>query len=757
MIFLCAIFVITTLPADNGLLTFRGKNGYPFFNGKGQLDILIGDRVTPNSAGAVNLPSRRILSPHIKKDNHGSVWMIWQENEGAGRQVFFGRLLAGKITQRRSLSQGQAGAHYAPALAIAADDQPWVVWITQMQTKHRLKIQNLNTDQLWTLDPGTKIYSPCIVIDGYSHPWVFWVGSQDGVDKIFYSCCRGNNWIKPAILAPEPNTPQFHPAAAVEKNGNPWICWSGYDGNDYEIFTSRWNGSGWQTPIRISDNQLSADAQPAAALYLNSIPMVAWTRSHQGKRDVLLSYRENNNWRSGINISLNGQRNKSPVLITEGEKIALLWQSQNLILVKSISFFQLQTAPPPRKKEQMEVQSLHLGRNKFIGFGDSITFGSQNGPSMAVGYIPRLEVLLQKSFEAPFISNRGIPGEPTWEGLSRIDYVLSVDMALYLLLMEGTNDVSITDYSLDTTAFNLEQIILKASAYGVFPLLSTVIPRARARWTASARLRTQELNEKIEQLSQDRDVTLVDNYNEFYNFPESKGGYEALLSPDNLHPSNKGYEVMSETWYDHIRKIPFPPENITALKKHHLQAVELTWEQNQKIIPASKLKIYRIYRKRFGDKNFAQVGAVIKNVYNFTDFNVDLNQEYYYVISAVNEDDVEGPISETVVPVIGDPYAPINISTEILVNRAFLYQEYITVTTWSANTFNQGNFNITAYRIYRKEQGQADDMFELLREVDASQLEYRERNISSREQAEGYIYGVSSVDVDNNESIIGKG
>jgi len=723
------------------------------------LKIFICKPIQSDSAVAQNLTSQRILSPKIKKDISGNLWMIWEENRWGSRQILFGKLKAGKISKERNLSLGRAGNHYAPMLEISSADQPWVVWINQIKKNYYLNIQNLYTDQLWTLDPGhgTSAYSPCIVIDGFNRPWIFWVGARGEPDQIFFSYCRGNKWSQPAVLAAKPNTPQFHPSAALDENGYPWICWSGYDGNDYEIYTSGWNGSGWQEPSKISDNQQYADAQPAAGLYLNSIPMVAWEQSGRGKKDILITYQENGRWRPGANISINNQRNNAPILVTEGEKIVLLWQAKNQILVRSLSLFQLQVDFPIKKEEPMEIQSLHLDRNKFIGFGDSITFGSQNGPSMSEGYIPRLEALLQNSFENPFISNRGIPGEPTWEGLSRIDYVLAADLALYLLLMEGTNDVSITDYSLDTTIYNLEQIILKAAQYGVFPLLSTVIPRARSRWTDTARLRTLELNEKIAQLAQDRDVTLVDNFYEFYNFPESKGGYEALISPDNLHPSNKGYEVMSETWYDLVRKIPFPPKNIVALKRHHIQAVELTWDQNDKIIPASKLKIYRIYRKRFGDKNFAQVGAVTKNVYSFTDFNVDLGQDYYYVISAVNQDDAEGPNSAAVVPVIGDPYAPVNITTEILVNRAFLYQEYITVTTWSANTFNQGNFNIVAYRIYRKEQGQTDDMFELLEEMDTSQLEFRERNISSREQAEGYIYGITSVDEDNHESIIGKG
>ena len=160
-----------------------------------------------------------------------------------------------------------------------------------------------------------------------------------------------------------------------------------------------------------------------------------------------------------------------------------------------------------------------------------------------------------------------MPGENTWEAVSRIGPVLTENLALYLLLMEGTNDVSWLDYSLSTTAFNLRQILGTALDMGVFPFISTIPPRAGSRWKQIIIDRTAELNGLIEDLAGELKVMLVDNGGAFLDFPPSSGGHEALISDDNIHPNNLGYQVMAETWYQQIRRLPFPPASLVAAWK----------------------------------------------------------------------------------------------------------------------------------------------------------------------------------------------
>jgi hypothetical protein len=118
---------------------------------------------------------------------------------------------------------------------------------------------------------------------------------------------------------------------------------------------------------------------------------------------------------------------------------------------------------------------------------------------------------------------------------------------------------------------------------------------------------------------------------------------------------------MAETWHDKISSIPFPPVNIQALIKQHDKAIILEWEENAKVIPAAKLKNYRIYRKKRGENSFVEIGIVDSEQHNYHDENIDLEQEYLYALNSITETDVEGPRSDIIKPIMGDPYPPVNI------------------------------------------------------------------------------------------------
>lgn len=768
-IFLAVISIATALPADERLFTKQGKTIYPYFNKTGKVNFISSDNTGKayliSAANNItdNISTRSIPSLYnfralqIKKDNNNQAWIIWEHGKDQKEHIFLSKIQENKIYAKRNLSSEIQGSNHSPSLVFSPANQAWAAWVNVYQGQYQLIVKNLALSLRWNIPTGSSsLYSPKVIVDINGRPWLFWVASKGDPDKIFYSFFNSEIWTPPAILASDFEFPNFHPSVTLNENGFPWIVWSSYDGQDYEIFTTSWNGNEWLEIERITNNAISSDVEPSVSLFLNSIPIVSWTRAVNGKKNIYISFKDKKVWHPAVNISNDSRRSSSPILITEGEKITVSWKDREYIYAQPISFFELQAHQLPEIEEKVSITSAHLIRNRFIGFGDSITFGSMNGPYMGEGYIPRLQELLQDIFMDPYVTNRGIPGEATWEALSRIDSVISADLALYLLLMEGTNDVSTKEYSMDTTAFNLKQIAQKSIDYGVFPLISTIIPRARNRWTASAQQRTFDLNSKIEAIAQDLRILLVENFAEFYNYPEENGGYESLISNDNLHPNNTGYQVMAETWHNKISSIPFPPVNIQALIKQRDKAIFLEWEENTKVTPAAKLKNYRIYRKKTGENSFVEIGIVDSKQHNYHDENIDLEQEYRYALNSITETDVEGPRSDIIKPIMGYPYPPVNISTNTVINKAFLFKEYINRITWESNPQNQGQFTITKFRIYRKSRGEEDAMFLQISEVDASQTEFLDRNLSSQEEANMYIYGITSIDDDDNESIINK-
>lgn len=770
MVFFLAFCTAVSALASEDKITIKGETGFPYFNKSGFPSLIYCDstgkiHIKPinNSSrilreGKTTAPQKFTSRPHIKKDKSNRLWIVWQQDNN----ILLGRITDNRIIPVKNLSQHRGGNNFSPFLAFSLDNQPWITWIHHNNNKYHVIISDFTSGQSWALNPQptSPVFSPRIIIDFHGKIWLFWVGQHHDRDKIFFSRFNREQWRPPAALAADSPSPQIHPAVALDQQGFPWVVWSAYDGSDYEIYVSCWKRSGWQRAETITRNNDISDAEPSLSLYLSSLPMISWTQSSGGKRDVFLTFKQDDAWIPPINISKDEQRSASSVLISEGSKIMLSWEDDEKIYFQSL--------PSPAilaswQHEEKAILSLKapppLQENKFTGFGDSITYGWENGPTPENGYVPRLQKLLKAIFTNPEVTKRGVPGEPTWDALGRITQVIAEDKSQYLLLMEGTNDVSTASYSMDTTAFNLREMVNKCFQYGVMPLISTITPRAGHRWTTTAQERTFDLNEKITQLALDMNIILADNFTAFYDYPLSLGGTRALIAeyPDNLHPNGEGYRVISETWFEEIITIPFPPVNLAALRKERAGAIILSWEENPRIGTHIRLSHYRIYRKQKSNSNYAFVGSVAAAVFSFSDNKVSFQEDYHYALRAININQIEGPLTDPIVPIRGEPFPPTDVLTQSFENKTFLYREYINRVTWEESGDNQGLFTITRYRIYRKNQGEADSQFSLVGEVDASHRLYQERNISSLEEAQNYIYGVSSLDQENNESLIGKG
>lgn len=709
---------------------------------------------TPSGAGVVRVGAE-IERPVIRTTPEGQTWVVWQESGTRESRVFAGRLAPTGITARRSLAEGLGGSHFSPDLAASPDGRLWAVWVHRTGVRSRIAVRGLPDGKVGYLPGVTDTpHTPRVIVDQAAVPWVIWTGSNGGPDRIRVSSRTGGRWSRPITLSRGPDVPHFHPALGLNRLGFPTAAWSAFNGEGYEIRLRSWEGTRWKKTEIIAGGSGSSDAQPVLSLLQGETPVLAWTRSEAGRREILVSWKEASRWRRPVRIAAGVKGEGFPALAEAGGDLALAWSDREDVHLRTLNLADLQARAPAERTGVEAATGYHLDPQTFIAFGDSITFGAMNGPYQVEGYPPRLQTLLEDLFTDPRICNRGVPGEPTWEALSRVNSAISADLALYFLLMEGTNDVSAASYSMETTAFNLRQILLKCRDYGVFPMVATIIPRARNRWTAAAKERTQDLNQKILDLSRDIRVPLVDLYSAFMQIP---AGHETLISDDNLHPNLTGYQVMAETWRDGIGRLPFPPLPLSALKYPRRGEVRVTWEADPRLSPAAGVIVWRIYRRRTGSASFQLRGSVPDETFSFTDTSADPEAEYVYALSALNSDQVEGPLSRTVLTEAGNPEPPINVAVSTVLNKAFLHQEHINRITWNPNPLNQDGFDITRYRVYRKSAGQADSAYTALGDIDAASTEFLDRGHASEADALGFVYGVSALDAEGSESSIEEG
>lgn len=197
-------------------------------------------------------------------------------------------------------------------------------------------------------------------------------------------------------------------------------------------------------------------------------------------------------------------------------------------------------------------------QTRYLAFGDSITFGI--GDPEGDGYPSRLEALLEERGAPGVVTNFGVPGETTAEGLSRIDGVLEEE-ADTLLLMEGTNDIG-ARISPETIRFNLREMAERAEDRGVETVHLTIVPRLpSANFDGSNRV-TGELAALVRELAWSRGERLADPF-EVLLF-RTPGVFESLYvgGDDKLHPNPTGYDRIAEivadvlTGVDNVPPVP---------------------------------------------------------------------------------------------------------------------------------------------------------------------------------------------------------
>ena len=615
---------------------------------------------------------------NLQKDRQGDVWLAGITNETS-----FPQLILEKIEQSPSLRLSLTHSTqqiYPSSLDFAFDlaNQAVFVWLEKSSAQFSLQGYQTATATFWKINhPSLNSASfPRILIDQSNRIWVFWVGNLQGNDDIFVTCFDNGHWTPVKCLS-EPNPyPDLFPQIKEGPDGQIWLVWSGYDGHDYEIFGRRFQAGKWSNTQKITDNS-TADSAPFLLLIRNK-PLIFWLQAKDTFSFLRASF-----WpkQSKINPVILFQSihpfHKIQAALQDGQ-ISLVLQGfkKNTLLTTtverlfSVAEHHLQESP---EQKTSPVVKPELDDNSFIGFGNSITYGYIDyHEAPEIGYIPRLEAMLIQQYGEGHVINEGWPGETTVNGVTRIEEVLDKHQAQYLLLMEGTNDIIFQEISTDTSEFNLKEMVRKSREYGVYVIITTIIPRNDWRWKRNYyRERIYALNDRIRNLAVQEKVPFIDFFNIFYNYPEEDGGWTTLLSTDKVHPSEKGYQLMAESWFGEIKLIPFPPQEIQVYRIRdgfvpvpHTANV-IIWQLNKKLDDLSNFLYINIYRREKVNSNYhfelihrlpldsmeisktGLIGFPSLNNFGpqFVDRTISNQKKYEYVLSLIRKDEIEGPPS----------------------------------------------------------------------------------------------------------------
>lgn len=199
--------------------------------------------------------------------------------------------------------------------------------------------------------------------------------------------------------------------------------------------------------------------------------------------------------------------------------------------------------------------SLPVGPNRpatYLALGDSITQG--DGSSDDEGYRARLERRLRAHFGQATLIDDGVGGATSAMGVRRARRSLAAQRPGYVLILHGTNDW--TDVACARsiagceTAANLGNILRHVKAARSLPFLAT-LPPPNTGWSDDApperEARVAEVNAQIRALAKAEGAVLVDLERAFL-----EAGERRRLFSDAVHPSDAGYDLIANAFFDAI-------------------------------------------------------------------------------------------------------------------------------------------------------------------------------------------------------------
>lgn len=682
---LLVLLIINCLIARAELLTYQapGRTIFSVYDHKGNLvfcyekpglGIFLADSGVPEHNDPqfhTHIISGDAYSLRLKKNHEGRLWMTWEQSFDGITSVHLARYDVGRIKEKTDIDHHAEGKNHSPDFDFDSSGDIWMTWVHQTEGQHQVLVSDTANAFTWNVNPSPALpaYTPRIVAASRSSVWIFWISQGDGHYRI--SSCRydGKNWSEVSELNLDKERPHVFPEIALDDLGHPWVVWSGYDGQDYEIWYSSWDGYTWSPERPITSNRNLSDMYPIIRFLPGNIPLIAW--SQQGSASQIRAvFRENGVWSPEACLVQDKGFNRRPQIALGNKVMCLSWENildqNHSVRVKEFTFDSIIDSktevyyPEDRFPVNFDFRQgsyhhpaqLELKENLYIAFGDSITYGVLARTWFPdEGYVPRLEILLKTFINGARVLNRGVPGEQTWEGLARLDEVLAASGAKYILIMEGTNDMTGSIPS-ETAAFNLEEMVKKCLDSGVYPLIATIIPRSDSLWKHRIKEPTLKLNQLIRQMVLSYALPLVDQYDQFMSCPE---GYLALFS-DGAHPNVTGYQQMAENWFDHILRIPYPPLHVTAERKlnrilfydEHLNL--LSWEENSLWTSDQHISALYIHRRLQGDGtlDFDLIKALPPETFQYTDRDIANDKTYLYFIQVESSGGVRGPVSRVV-------------------------------------------------------------------------------------------------------------
>ncbi|GMN08772.1 SGNH/GDSL hydrolase family protein [Croceitalea sp. MTPC9] len=196
------------------------------------------------------------------------------------------------------------------------------------------------------------------------------------------------------------------------------------------------------------------------------------------------------------------------------------------------------------KSQNEKLLSMPYDQKRVVFMGNSITEG-----------------WTKSFFENPSYINRGIGGQTTPQMLLRFRQDVIDLKPKVVLILAGTNDIAgnTGPMTLEEIRDNILSMVELAEANKIYPVVCSVLPAYDYPWRPglAPNIKIPKLNAMLKNIAEQKEVPYLDY---FAAMADDRNGLPSALTTDEVHLTEKGYEVLGEMAKKAIEK---------ALKNKH--------------------------------------------------------------------------------------------------------------------------------------------------------------------------------------------
>jgi hypothetical protein len=205
-------------------------------------------------------------------------------------EVLHGNAAVSHMAAPRSLTEGDATQHDAPALAARGADV-YAAWIAYHNEASMVYFASRRDDE-WTVERASAAWGDysgtAVAVDGGGKVHVVWAAYRDDrwalVSRAFDP--ESKRWGMEQAVAPGGHRQMF-PRAVTDSNGSPWVVWQEFRDANSDVYASQWRQGRWSATLRVSES-VANDWEPAIAAAPDGAVWVAWDSYERGSYDVFL-------------------------------------------------------------------------------------------------------------------------------------------------------------------------------------------------------------------------------------------------------------------------------------------------------------------------------------------------------------------------------------------------------------------------------------------------------------------------------------